>query len=63
MTCPPFRIGLLSLAYHLWHLCEKLARRLKEHDLAAGGVVLKLEDIPLGPDTRVRKIFQPDCPA
>jgi DNA polymerase-4 len=27
----------------LWLLCEKLARRLKEKDLAAGGVVLKLK--------------------
>ncbi len=27
----------------LWRLCEKLARRLKEQNLAAGGVVLKLK--------------------
>ncbi|HEV7265144.1 MAG TPA: DNA polymerase IV [Falsiroseomonas sp.] len=27
----------------LWRMCEKLARRLREKDLAAGGVVLKLK--------------------
>src|SRR6202000_2896034 len=27
----------------LWRLCEKLGRRLKDQDLAAGGVVLKLK--------------------
>jgi DNA polymerase-4 len=32
-----------DLERHLWRLSEKLARRLKENDLAAGGVVLKLK--------------------
>ena len=31
-----------DLERHLWRLSEKLARRLKENDLAAGGVVLKV---------------------
>jgi DNA polymerase-4 len=34
---------LAALEAPLWRLCEKLARRLKEKDLAAGGVVLKLK--------------------
>src|SRR6185312_12085574 len=32
-----------ELEPHLWRLTEKLARRLKENDLAAAGVVLKLK--------------------
>ena len=32
-----------DLEAHLWRLTEKLARRLKEHELSAGGVVLKLK--------------------
>jgi DNA polymerase-4 len=32
-----------DLERHLWRLAEKLARRLREQDLAAGGVVLKLK--------------------
>ena len=40
-TCPPSP----NWNGHLWRLCEKLARRLKEHELAAGGVVLKLKTI------------------
>ena len=32
-----------ELEYHLWRLSEKLARRLREAGLAAGGVVLKLK--------------------
>jgi DNA polymerase-4 len=34
---------LAELEKPLWRMCEKLARRLKEKDLAAGGVVLKLK--------------------
>ena len=34
---------LEELEKPLWRLCEKLARRLREKDLAAGGVVLKLK--------------------
>jgi DNA polymerase IV len=32
-----------ALERHLWHLSEKLGRRLKEQGFAAGGVVLKLK--------------------
>src|SRR5271165_3155694 len=35
--------ALADLERPLWRLCEKLARRLKEQNLAAGGVVLKLK--------------------
>ncbi|WP_372624100.1 DNA polymerase IV [Falsiroseomonas sp.] len=34
---------LAELEKPLWRMCEKLARRLKEKGLAAGGVVLKLK--------------------
>jgi DNA polymerase-4 len=34
---------LAALEAPLWRMCEKLARRLKEKELAAGGVVLKLK--------------------
>ena len=36
----------------LWRLCEKLARRLKEKDFAAGGVVLKLKTAGFAQRTR-----------
>jgi DNA polymerase-4 len=35
--------ALPDLEKPLWRMCEKLARRLKEKELAAGGVVLKLK--------------------
>lgn len=44
--------GLAELEASLWQLCEKLARRLAEKDLAAGGVVLKLKTA--GFETRSR---------
>jgi DNA polymerase-4 len=43
---------LPDLEAPLWRLCEKLARRLREKDLAAGGVVLKLKTA--GFETRTR---------
>ena len=36
-----------ALERHLWRLSEKLARRLREADLAAEGVVLEAQDEPL----------------
>ena len=33
----------VDLERHLWRMAEKLARRLKENELSAGGVVLKLK--------------------
>lgn len=44
--------ALPDLEAPLWRLCEKLARRLGEKDLAAGGVVLKLKTA--GFETRSR---------
>jgi DNA polymerase IV len=43
----------------LWRLCEKLARRLKEQDLAAGGVVLKLKTSRFTSRTRARRSSSP----
>jgi DNA polymerase IV len=43
----------------LWHLCEKLGRRLKEHDLAAGGVVLKLKTASFALRTRNARLSSP----
>ncbi len=45
-------VALPDLEAPLWRLCEKLARRLGEKDLAAGGVVLKLKTA--GFETRSR---------
>jgi DNA polymerase-4 len=44
---------LPDLEKPLWRMCEKLAQRLKEKDLAAGGVVLKLKTA--GFETRSRQ--------
>ncbi len=43
----------------LWRLCEKLARRLKEQDLAAGGVVLKLKTSRFASRTRAGRLSSP----
>jgi DNA polymerase-4 len=48
-----------DLERHLWRLCEKLARRLKEHDLAAGGVVLKLKTARFALRTRAARLSSP----
>ncbi len=45
----------------LWALCEKLARRLREQDLAAGGVVLKLKTEKFASRTRNQRLPQPTC--
>jgi DNA polymerase-4 len=49
--------ALPDLEKPLWRMCEKLARRLKEKDLAAGGVVLKLKTA--GFETRTRNTRLP----
>jgi DNA polymerase-4 len=49
--------ALADLEKPLWRLCEKLARRLREKDLAAGGVVLKLKTA--GFETRTRNARLP----
>ena len=43
----------------LWHLAEKLARRLREKDLAAGGVVLKLKTSRFALRTRATRLPSP----
>jgi DNA polymerase IV len=48
-----------DLERHLWRLCEKLARRLKEHELAAGGVVLKLKTSRFASRTRAARLSSP----
>jgi DNA polymerase-4 len=48
-----------DLERHLWRLCEKLGRRLKEHDLAAGGVVLKLKTSRFAQRTRAARLYSP----
>ncbi|HEX5328334.1 MAG TPA: DNA polymerase IV, partial [Acetobacteraceae bacterium] len=48
-----------DLEHRLWHLAEKLARRLTEHDLAAGGVVLKLKTADFAIRTRAMRLSSP----
>jgi DNA polymerase-4 len=48
-----------ALERHLWRLAEKLARRLREADLAAEGVVLKLKTSRFALHTRSRRLAQP----
>ena len=50
---------IADLERPLWHLCEKLARRLKEQDLAAGGVVLKLKTSSFALRTRTARLSSP----
>jgi DNA polymerase IV len=45
-----------DLEGHLWRLAEKLARRLKEHELSAGGVVLKLKTADFAIRTRAGRL-------
>ena len=50
---------LPDLERPLWRLAEKLGRRLREHDLAATGVVLKLKTAAFVPRTRAARL---SCP-
>jgi DNA polymerase-4 len=45
-----------DLQAHLWRLAEKLARRLKEQELSAGGVVLKLKTTDFAIRTRALRL-------
>ena len=45
-----------ELERHLWRLSEKLARRLKEKDFSAGGVVLKLKTADFAQRTRAARL-------
>ena len=51
--------AVAELERHLWRLSEKLARRLKEQDLAAGGVVLKLKTAGFVSRTRAGRLASP----
>jgi DNA polymerase-4 len=51
--------ALPDLEKPLWRLCEKLARRLREKDLAAGGVVLKLKTAGFETRTRNTRLARP----
>jgi DNA polymerase IV len=48
-----------ELQQHLWRLAEKLARRLKENELSAGGVVLKLKTTNFAIRTRAVRLPSP----
>jgi DNA polymerase IV len=52
-------MSLTDLQAHLWRLSEKLARRLKEHELAAGGIVLKLKTTDFAIRTRAGRLLNP----
>ncbi len=52
-------IAVADLEKHLWRLCEKLAKRLKAHELAAGGVVLKLKTARFATRTRNARLASP----
>ena len=48
-----------DLERHLWRLSEKLARRLRENALSAGGVVLKLKTTDFAIRTRAGRLPSP----
>ncbi len=52
---------LAELEVPLWRLCEKLARRLREAELSAGGVVLKLKTANFANRTRNHRLASPTC--
>ncbi len=59
-----FDIDMMTVAEMerpLWKLSEKLARRLREGDLAAGGVVLKLKTAKFASRTRTQRLPAPTC--
>jgi DNA polymerase-4 len=48
-----------GLERHLWRCAEKVAKRLREQGLAAGGVTLKLKTHSFALRTRARRLAQP----
>ncbi len=50
---------VVPLERHLWRLAEKLARRLRENQLAAAGVVLKLKTARFSIRTRAARLPSP----
>ncbi len=51
--------AVADLEKHLWRLCEKLARRLRGQEIAAGGVVLKLKTTRFATRTRNARLSSP----
>ncbi len=51
--------GAGDLERHLWRMTEKLARRLKAEDYAAGGIVLKLKTEAFASRTRAARLPNP----
>lgn len=51
--------GIAALEAPLWRMCEKLARRLREKNFAAGGVVLKLKTASFALRTRQARLPAP----
>ena len=49
----------IQLEKHLWRMAEKLALRLRENDLSAGGVVLKLKTARFASRTRALRLPSP----
>ncbi|MBB3173819.1 DNA polymerase-4 [Endobacter medicaginis] len=50
---------LPALEAELWRLCERLGARLRDKDLAAGGVVLKLKTAAFRSRTRTQRLHAP----
>jgi DNA polymerase IV len=48
-----------KLERHLWRLCKKLATRLRRHELAAAGIVLKLKASQFALRTRAARLSSP----
>ncbi len=48
-----------ALEKHLWRMAEKLARRLREQEFSAGGVVLKLKTARFAGRTRAQRLPGP----
>ena len=48
-----------TLERQLWRMAEKLGRRLREQDIAAGGVVLKLKTAAFALRTRAHRLAAP----
>ena len=50
---------LAALEEHLWHLSEKLGKRLRREDQAAAGIVLKLKTAAFASRTRSQRLPNP----
>jgi DNA polymerase-4 len=54
-------VSVAEMEKPLWALSEKLARRLREGELSAGGVVLKLKTTSFASRTRAQRLPAPTC--